>query len=146
MEQKQFTSQKPVVYFFLRSKDVHEENKREAITLFTRLTRETIFYTAGKWQKRVETFWVQINDLAWEQASEKVKNMPNCIQKYEVTEKVFQHLLQLCKTCPEGLFGITPYYIKVERVAFLPWQELEKCWQNSCVKSGGYRNSSSLKG
>lgn len=38
MEQKQFTSQKPVVYFFLRSKHVHEE-KREAITLFTRLTR-----------------------------------------------------------------------------------------------------------
>lgn len=125
MAQKQSVPQKSVAYFFLKSKDVNIENKLASVTLFARLAREITFFTGGKTQTQVETFWVEIDDIEMENASEKVKNMPNCMQKYEVSEKVFRHLLQLAQECPNELYGITPYYLTANRESFLPWQEFE---------------------
>lgn len=130
MAQKQVIPQKSVTYFFLKSKDVQMENELTSITLFARLARKITFFTGREKQTHFETLWVQINDIGIEQATEKVKNLPNCIEKYEVSEKVFRHLLQLSKSCPNELYGIIPYYMKANREIFLPWQELEQSWQN----------------
>ncbi|HSI67838.1 MAG TPA: hypothetical protein VK947_10505 [Planococcus sp. (in: firmicutes)] len=124
MAQNQLIPQKSVTYFFIKSKDVNMEKGLATITLFARLAREITLVTGREKQTQIETFWVQIDDLGMEHATEKVKTSPNCMEKYEVSEKVFQHLLQLSKTCPNELYGVTPYYVKGNREMFLPWQEL----------------------
>ena len=129
MVKKQLIPQKAVTYFFLKSKDVHMENGLISITLFARLGRESTYFTDGEKQTQVETHWVQIDDVDMEHATEKLKTLPNCMEKYEVSEKVFQHLLQLSKSCPSELYSLTPYYLKVNREMFLPWQELEESLQ-----------------
>lgn len=120
---KQSNPQKSVTYFFLKSKDVHMENEVASITLFARLAREITSFTGREKQTQIDTFWVQIDDLGMEHATEKVKALPNCMEKYEVSEKVFQHLLHLSKSCPDELYGVTPCYLKVNREMFLPWEE-----------------------
>lgn len=130
MAREQLSTQKSVTYFFLKSKDVHMENGVTAITLFARLTRVAISFTGREKQTQVETCWVQLEDIEREQATEKVKALPNCMEKYEVSEQVFRHLLQLSKRCPNELYGIIPYYMKANREMFLPWQELEQSWEN----------------
>lgn len=130
MVQKMLIPQKSVTYFFLKSKDVHMENGLASITLFARLAREITLVTGRKKQTQADTFWVQIDDLGMEQATEKVKAMPNCMEKYEVSEKVFQHLLQLSKSCPDELHGVIPYCLTAKREMFCPWQELEQSLQN----------------
>lgn len=135
MAQEQLISQKSVTYFFLKSKDVHMENGLASITVFARLARETASFSGRKKQTHLETFWVQIEDIRMEHVPEKVKSLPNCLQQYEVSEKVFHHLLQLSKICPNDLYTVTPYYLKVNREMFLPWQELEQSWVNGQVEA-----------
>lgn len=96
-----------------------------SITLFARLVREITSVTGREKHTQVETFWVQIDDLEMENATEKVKALPNCMNKYEVSENVFRHLLKLSTSCPNELYGIIPYYLKATREMFHPWQELE---------------------
>ena len=123
MAQKHLVPQKSMAYFFLKSKDVHMENGLTSITLFARLAREITLVTGREKQTQVETFWVQIDDLGMEHATEKVKNLPNCMVKYEVSEKVFKHLLQLSKSNPNELYGVIPYYLKANREMFCSGQE-----------------------
>ncbi|MBT2583112.1 hypothetical protein [Planococcus sp. ISL-109] len=130
MAQKQVIPQKSVTYFFLKSKDVNMENGLTSITLFARLAREITCFTGREKQTQVETFWVQLDDIGMEQATKKVKALLNCMEKYEVSEQVFRHLLQLSKSCPNELYGVIPYYLKGNREMFLPWQELDQSWQN----------------
>ncbi|MBT2583101.1 hypothetical protein [Planococcus sp. ISL-109] len=130
MAQKQLVPQKSVTYYFLKSKDVQMENGLTSITLFARLEREITCFTGRKKQTQVETFWVEIDEIEMEHATEKVKALPTCMEKYEVSEQVFRHLLQLSNRCPNELVGIIPYYVKANREMFLPWQELEQSWQN----------------
>ncbi|MBT2572060.1 hypothetical protein [Planococcus sp. ISL-110] len=137
MAQKKLSSQKSVTYFFLKSKDVHTENGLTSITLFARLAREITSVTDREKQTRVETFWVQIDDLGIEHATEKVKALPNCMEKYEVSEKVFLHLLQLSKSCPNELYGVIPYYLKANREMFHSWPELEQSWQKNQLEESG---------
>ena len=125
MVKKQLIPQKSVTYFFIKSKDVHIENGFSSITLFARLGCEIFFFTDGKKRSQVETHWVQIDDVEMEDATDKLKTLPNCLEKYEVSEKVFQHLLQLTKSCPSELYSVIPYYVKASREMFLTWQELE---------------------
>ncbi len=129
MKQTPLFPQQSVTYFFLKSKDEHMENGLSTITLFAKLAREIAFLKSGKMRTQVETFWFQIEDLKMEQLTEKVKGLPNCIQKYELSEKVFHHLLQLSQSCPKELYWVTPYYMKVKREMFMSWQELEQCGQ-----------------
>lgn len=131
MTQKQLIPQKSVTYFFLKSKDVHMENGVTSITLFARLAREITSVTGRRKQTQIETLWVQLEEIGMGQATEKVKALPNCMEKYEVSEQVFRHLLQLSNRCPNELYGLIPYYLKANREMFLPWQELEQSLQNS---------------
>jgi hypothetical protein len=126
----QLISQKPATYFFLKSKDVQMENGVTFITLFASLAREITFITNRQEKTQLETLWVEINDIQTECATEKVKALPNCSDNYEVSEKVFQHLFQLSKSCPDELHGVIPYYVKATRNVFVPWQELEQAWEN----------------
>lgn len=130
MADKKLVSQNSITYLFLKSKDVHRENGLSSITLFARLAREVTRFKGREKQTQVETFWVQIDDVGMEHATEKVKALPNCLEKYEISEKVFRHLLQLSKHCPDELYGITPCYLKADREMFLSWQKLEQSFQN----------------
>ncbi|WP_422122454.1 hypothetical protein DHX103_11670 [Planococcus sp. X10-3] len=130
MVRKTLVFQKSVTYFFLKSKDENMDNGLTSITLFARLMREVTSVMGQEKRTQVDTFWVQIDDLEKGHATEKLKALPNCMEKYEVSEKVFQHLLQLAQTCPKELYGIIPYHSKAEREMFIPWQELEQCMQN----------------
>lgn len=116
-----------VTYFFLKSKDVHMEDGFASVTLFARLGREISSVKGGKKRTCVETAWVEIEDLRMEHVPEKMKNLPNCMQKYELSPPVYQHLLHLSEKCPSELYGITPYYLKANRKMFLPWEELDQC-------------------
>lgn len=129
MVQKQKIPQKTVSYFFLKSKDVHMEDGVLTITLFARLASEITSFSDGKKQTQFETHWVQMDDIEMGNATDKLMTLPNCMDKYEVSENVFQHLLQLTASCPSELYSVIPYYLKAHREMFLPWQELEQSLQ-----------------
>lgn len=117
---------KSTSYFFLKSKDVHIENGLAFITLFARLTRENTLIHEGKKRTHIEIAWVEIEEFQLEHASEKVKSLPNCMQRYEINENVFHGLYHLSKESPEDLFYITPYHHKSSRQNFLSYQELNQ--------------------
>ncbi|MGK7377430.1 hypothetical protein ACSFXN_06275 [Planococcus sp. 1R117A] len=119
MAQIQHIPQKSVGYYFLKSKDVHIENGSSFITFFARLTREILHEKEGEKQTEVQTVWVKIDEVQLEQASEKVKAMPNCMQRYELTQNVFYNLYQLSKHCPKELFFVTPFHSKSQRENFI---------------------------
>ncbi len=137
MRQEPFFPNKKVSYFFHRSKDEHMENGLTSVTLFAKLAREITFYKAGKKRTHVETLWFQIDDLKAEQLTKELSDLPNCLQRYELSENVFYHLLQLSKSCPNELYWITPYYLQAKRKMFLPWQELEQNWRKNHVNATG---------
>ncbi|MBT2572049.1 hypothetical protein [Planococcus sp. ISL-110] len=120
MEQMERMPQKSVGYFFLRSKDVHLENGTAFITFFARLTKEISFRKEGKEQTEVQTVWVEIDEVLLEHASKKARALPNCMQRYEITQNVFHGLYQLSKSCPEELFYLTPYHRECTREKFIP--------------------------
>lgn len=117
MKEMKQLPQKSVSYFFLRSKDVHIENQSAMITFFARLTREISF--SKKEQPEVQTVWVKIDEVPMEQAPQKVKEMPNCMQRYELPQNVFYHLYQMSKNCPKELFFVTPYHRNSTREYFV---------------------------
>lgn len=126
---------KATTYFFLKSKDVHIENGLAFITLFARLTRETTLIHEGKKQTHVETAWVEIEEFQMEHAPEKVRNLPNCMQRYKITEDVFRSLYHLSKESPEDLFYITPYHYESSRKNYLSYQQLNQLSPFSLVNS-----------
>lgn len=109
-----------VGYFFLRSKDVHIEDGTAFITFFARLTREVSFRKEGGKQTEVQTVWVDIDEVALDQASEKARALPNCMQRYELTQNIFHSLYQVSESCPNELFYITPYHQESTREKFIP--------------------------
>ena len=112
MEETGPLPRKSVNYFFLRSKDVHIENGSAFITVFARLTKEITFSKEGKDQTKIQTMWVEIDEVKQEQASQKEKVLPNCMYRYELMPNIFYNLWELSKTCPKELFYITPYHRK----------------------------------
>lgn len=119
MEKMEQLSQQSVGYFFLRSKEVHIENGAAFITFFVRLTRETSVRKEGKEQTRVQAVWVDIDEVMEGHASEKARALPNCMQRYELSQSVFYSLCHLSKSCPEELFYITPYHRNSTRKEFV---------------------------
>lgn len=111
-------------YFFLKSKDIHIENGKTFITLFARLTREISLSVEGERQTHVETVWVEIEELPIGHAPKKVRTLPNCMQRYAITENVFRNLHQLSKKSPKELFYVTPYHQGTCRKNFLSYQQL----------------------
>lgn len=119
MAQNQYALQKSVHYFFNRSKDINEENESKVITLFARLTKEIVYADGWDTYKKTETVWVEIEDVKMEEATEKMKDMPNCMQQYKVTENVFRSLYKMSKSCPEELYYVTPLHRESKREKFI---------------------------
>lgn len=119
MAQNQYALQKSVSYFFNRSKDISEENESKVITLFARLTKEIVFEDGCDTYKKAETVWVEIEDVKMEEATEKMKDLPNCMQQYRVTESVFHSLCKLSKSCPKELYYVTPLHRESKRKEFI---------------------------
>ncbi|MBT2583870.1 hypothetical protein [Planococcus sp. ISL-109] len=119
MKKMEQLPQQSVGYYFFRSKDVHVENGSAFITFFVRLTRETSFRKEGKVQTQVQSVWVDIDEVMFGHASEKVRALPDCMQRYELTQSVFYNLYELSNSCPEELFCITPYHRKSTRKKFI---------------------------
>lgn len=119
METMRQLPQQSVGYYFFRSKDVHVENGSAFITFFVRLTRETSFRKAGEEQTQVQAVWVDIDEVMVKHASEKARALPDCMQRYELTQNVFYSLCHLSKSCPEELFYITPCHLNSTRKDFI---------------------------
>lgn len=112
MPQKQTIVQEAVNYFFLKSKDISEENNMSSITLFGRLSRETTYSDEINIYNKVDTFWVDIDELDLEQAAQKIKDLPNQICRYLISKEVFQELYKISLNNPKELYTITPLFIK----------------------------------
>lgn len=119
MPQNQCAFQESVAYFFYRSKDINEENDLTVITLFARLTRESTYEDDLNTYKKVDTVWVDIEDIEMEVATEKMKGLPNCMQQFKITEEVFRNLYQLSKSCPSELYYVTPFHQESVREKFI---------------------------
>ncbi|MGI2328956.1 hypothetical protein [Planococcus sp. YIM B11945] len=89
-------------YYFTRIKDTHEEDGQRRITFFGRLTIE------NDWDSK--SIWVEIEQVKWEQATEKMKALPDSVQIYSVSAAVFQELERLSGICHQELYFITPIY------------------------------------
>lgn len=120
MEQIEQFPEQSVGYFFLKSKDVHDENGCSFITFFARLAKEIRYEKEGKIQEQVQTVWVDIEEVMLEKASPKAKALPNGMQRYELTPTVFHSLYQVSQQCPEELFTIIPYHRESSSERFIP--------------------------
>jgi len=87
---------------------VHEENGTLFITLFTRLTIEFTADNGHKNTEKVESVWVDIEEVKMEHATKKMKELPNCIYRYEVSKDVFLELYRASQVCPKELYYVTP--------------------------------------
>lgn len=104
-------SQKSVAYYFVRSKNVHEEDGEQFITLFARLCREQTYIKGGKKLSERESVWVNIDEVKMSHAMQKVIEMPDRIHNYVIAENVFKELVRTAHTCPKELYFIAPIHI-----------------------------------
>lgn len=111
MSQNQTLPQKSVVYYFVRSKNVHEEDGERFITLFARLCREQTYVVGGKKLSERESVWVDIDEVKASHAVPKIVEMPDRINNYVVAEDVFLELVHTAKTCPKELYFVAPIYM-----------------------------------
>lgn len=111
MSQNQVLPQKSVAYYFVRSKNVHEENGEQFITLFARLCREQTSIIGGKKLSERESVWVDIDEVKASHANRKIVELPNRIQNFVVNENIFYELVRTAKTSPKALYFIAPIYL-----------------------------------
>ncbi|TWT14595.1 hypothetical protein [Planomicrobium sp. CPCC 101079] len=95
-------------YYFTRVKDTHVEEGTVYITLFARLIVKTAVKT--------KTTWVEIEEVKWDQASEKLQSMHNSMNTYTVSENIFLELLKISTVCHKELYFLTPIYQTKKRV------------------------------
>ncbi|HSI68361.1 MAG TPA: hypothetical protein VK947_13120 [Planococcus sp. (in: firmicutes)] len=110
MAQKQAIPHQSISYFFHRAKDTHIEEGLEFITLFVRLTREISRTVGAKIYTKEESIWVELEEVPGKVAPEKLKNLPNCMNRYKVPEKVFKGLCDISQQCPQELYFLTPFH------------------------------------
>lgn len=108
MARNQLVSLESITYFFTRSKDVHEENGTLFVTLFARLTREFTKTDEPNAGKKVEFVWVDIEEIRMEHATKKMRALPNCIHRYNISKEVFLGLFKASANCPKELYFVTP--------------------------------------
>lgn len=111
LSQKQLLPQHSVAYYFVRSKNVHEEEGEIFVTLFARLCREQTIVSGGKKVSERESVWVDIDEVKAIHASEKMLELPNRIQNFVVAENVFKELVRTAQTCPKELYFVAPMHI-----------------------------------
>lgn len=102
-----------VLYRFTRVKDRHWDNGHQYITLFGRLAIERLSGT--------QSVWVELQEVAWADASPKLRAMPNCCRIYYINEDVFNELCRVSERCHQELFYITPSIIRMNGNC---WSEL----------------------
>lgn len=112
MSEKQLLPQGSVAYYFVRSKDVHEEDGDEFITLFARLTREFTLCSNGEIFSERQSIWVDIDEVKSTDVTQKIRALPNVIQTFTVQEEVFKELVEASRNCPKELYFITPMHEK----------------------------------
>ncbi|CEG23661.1 hypothetical protein BN1080_02665 [Planococcus massiliensis] len=112
MPQKQVNVQEAVNYYFLKSKDFNHEDDPPTITLFCRLSRETTYTEILHTYSKTDTFWVDIDEMKYDEAPEKVKELPNQISRFAISEAVFKELYKISLSRPKELYYITPYFIQ----------------------------------
>ncbi|MCJ1910130.1 hypothetical protein [Planococcus ruber] len=112
MSQKQIIVQEAVHYYFLKSKDFNNEGDSPTITLFCRLSRETTYTNILHTYSKTDTFWVDIDEVKYDEAPEKVKELPDQISRYVISEAVFKELYKISLSRPKELYYITPYFIQ----------------------------------
>lgn len=95
-----------VKYRFTRVKDMHTENGQKYITLFGRLVKE-----GGS---GAESVWVELEEVAWRDASSKLKAMPNAFWTFFITENVFKDLQRISTNCHQELYFLTPIHHQKE--------------------------------
>lgn len=115
MSEKQLLPQGSVAYYFVRSKDVHEEDGAEYITLFARLAREITLCSNGQVYTQRQSIWVDIDEIKYEHATQKMKELPNSIQTFTLQENVFKDLVEASETCPKELYFVTPLHEKTRK-------------------------------
>lgn len=99
-----------VNYFFTRSKDTHQEQDTRFITLFVRLTKEHTETEPNAGLQKIESMWVEIEELEMRQADRKLQALPNGVSRYVISKEVFDNLIQVAATCPTALYYLTPIY------------------------------------
>src|SRR5690606_20730014 len=98
----QSVSAETVRFLFTRVKDTHEEDNIKYITLFARLTMKNAY--------KSKSVWVEIDEVKWDQASQKLKEMPDAMHFYTVEEPIFKELYQISKERYEELYFLPPFY------------------------------------
>lgn len=102
MPTKQLLNSKKEIFQFTRVKDTYEENGQKFITLFGRLSSKNAAVMKSE--------WVEIEEVKWEQASYKLKCMPDAMYSYSVSEAIFRELVRLSRRCERELYYLTPIY------------------------------------
>ncbi|HSI66278.1 MAG TPA: hypothetical protein VK947_02615 [Planococcus sp. (in: firmicutes)] len=97
-------------YFFTRSKDIHQEQNSIFITLFVRLTKEYVEAGFNTNYNKIESLWVEIEELEMMQADKRLQALPNGVHRYAVSKEVFDSLIYVTETCPKELYYLTPIY------------------------------------
>jgi hypothetical protein len=106
MPKKQPLSAEKAQYTFTRVKDTHEENGQKFITLFGRLTIQNSLES--------KSAWVEIEEVKWEQATDKLKDMPDAMYMYYISENIFKKLTEISEVRHEDLYFLTPVYMARE--------------------------------
>lgn len=106
MPRKQPISAEKIRYTFTRVKDTHEENGQKFITVFGRLTIQNSVES--------KSVWVEIEEVKWEQATDKLKSMPDAMYMYYISETIFQELAEISAARHQELYFLTPVYMARE--------------------------------
>lgn len=103
--QEQTTTLKDSGFYLSRVKDTHIENGQIFITLFARLSVKS-----PQCNKNV---WVEVEEVAWNQASRRLQKLPNGAYCYRMSEPVFRELERISRDQMEILYYLTPLYQSV---------------------------------
>lgn len=104
------TCEKKVYFYFSKSKGTHEEAGEYFITLFARLSLEIFSSENPVGAGESKTFWVDIQEVKYDAASVKMKKMPDSVERFEISGKLFWELYKISQKCPEELYYITPLF------------------------------------
>ncbi|PKH12262.1 hypothetical protein [Planomicrobium sp. MB-3u-38] len=103
--QKQTEPPKNIGYYLSRVKDIHVEEGQTIITLFARLSIKT--------PERNQNVWVEIEEVAWHQASRQIQQLPNGAYYFQLSEPVFREMERVSKEQLKTLYHFTPLYESV---------------------------------
>ncbi len=103
--QKQTTPSQNTGFYLARVKDTHIENGQTFITLFARLSVKS--------PQSNKSVWVEIEEVAWNQASRRLQKLPNGAYYYQISEPIFRELERISKDQMETLYYLTPLYQSV---------------------------------